>query len=177
VNVDQSDKCNPDIQLDLESFPWPWVDSTVEEVKLTHILEHIGSSPTAFLSFIRELWRVCLPSARIDVLVPHPRCDEFLWDVTHVRPITFEGLRMFSQQRNQEMISTANPETPLGIYNNVDFDIVQVKYIWKRNWAMLLEAGKVTPEDLAKNLTTQLNVAKEIQIEMRVVKPQRVTPS
>gem|GEM_PF-4029545 len=84
---------------------------------------------------------------------------------------------MFSQQRNQEMISTANPETPLGIYNNVDFDIVQVKYIWKRNWAMLLEAGKVTPEDLAKNLTTQLNVAKEIQIEMRVVKPQRVTPS
>ena len=38
VNVDRFG--NPDLKFDLETFPWPWLDNSVIEIKLIHILEH-----------------------------------------------------------------------------------------------------------------------------------------
>jgi hypothetical protein len=169
-NIDRMPRCLPDEIVDLEKFPWPWPDSTADEVRLIHVLEHIGDTSAVFLAFIKELWRVCAPRARINILVPHPRCDEFLWDATHVRPITPEGLRMFSQNRNQAMIERGNPETPLGIYLGVDFEIIEVDYIWKEPWRSLLRNGSMTNEQLNDILSKQLNVAKEISIEMRAIK-------
>lgn len=173
TNVDKRGECAPDEIVDLEKFPWPWPDSSAEEIRLTHVLEHIGSTPTTFLNFIKELWRICQTGATIKVLVPHPRSDEFLWDPTHVRPITAEGLRMFSQVRNQEMIRSGNPETPLGIYIGVDFDLLAVKYIWKKPWADAYIERRLTDQDLSECVLRELNVAKEIEITLQAVKPPR----
>ena len=170
-NVDKMSGCSPDEVVDLEQFPWPWPDSSSHEVLLIHVLEHIGDTSAVFLQFIKELWRISQPNADIDVLVPHPRCDEFLWDPTHVRAITPEGLRMFSQMRNRQIIEKRNPETPLGIYLGVDFEIVEVRYIWRQPWAAEYDAGRIKDKELSEMLLRNLNVAMEIEIKMRALKP------
>ena len=82
-DVDKVATCQPDELVNLETFPWPWPESSADEILVRHLLEHIGETPAVFLAFMKELWRVSKPSALIKILVPHPRCDEFLWDATH----------------------------------------------------------------------------------------------
>ena len=59
VNVDKYDTYNIDIKHDLEKFPYPFEDDTVEEIILSHVLEHIGQSPDIFIKILKELYRIC----------------------------------------------------------------------------------------------------------------------
>ncbi|HLO64329.1 MAG TPA: hypothetical protein VK165_15330, partial [Azonexus sp.] len=83
VNVDSQAGCQPDLVLDLEKTPWPWPDDSVDEIDLIHVLEHLGQAPEVYLGVMKELWRVCCDGARIRIMVPHPRSDDFLNDPTH----------------------------------------------------------------------------------------------
>ena len=44
-----------------KQFPWPWGESSVDEVHLIHVLEHLGREPHVYLGIMKELWRVCAP--------------------------------------------------------------------------------------------------------------------
>jgi predicted SAM-dependent methyltransferase len=48
---------DPDLTWDLETLPWPWADNSVEEVLLSHVLEHLGQTPASFLAIMQELER------------------------------------------------------------------------------------------------------------------------
>ena len=54
VNVDKYG--TPDIQHDLEIFPWPWEDSSITEIVLSHVLEHLGQNTQIYLRLIQELY-------------------------------------------------------------------------------------------------------------------------
>ncbi len=41
INADKFPTCSPDHVVDLEQFPWPWPDNTVNEVRMYHVLEHL----------------------------------------------------------------------------------------------------------------------------------------
>ena len=49
INVDKFDLYNVDLKHDLETFPYPFEDYSVEEIILSHLLEHIGQSPEIFI--------------------------------------------------------------------------------------------------------------------------------
>src|SRR4051812_28847226 len=100
INVDKFG--SPDVTCDLEQFPWPWEDNSVGEVEMFHVLEHLGESTATFMGIIKELYRVCRDGAMMRISVPHPRCDDFLNDPTHVRPITPEVMSLFSKRLNEE---------------------------------------------------------------------------
>ena len=70
VNVDSSPHCASDLLCDLEEFPWPWADSSVDEILITHVLEHLGATTEIYLSVLRELYRICRHDARITIVVP-----------------------------------------------------------------------------------------------------------
>ncbi|MBY0403020.1 MAG: methyltransferase domain-containing protein, partial [Cyanobacteria bacterium] len=89
VNVDKFG--NPDVLLDLESFPWPWETSSVDEIVLHHVMEHLGASAEVYFKIMQEMYRVCKPGALIHITVPHPRHNHFAFDPTHVRGILPEG--------------------------------------------------------------------------------------
>lgn len=171
VNVDRQSTCGPDVEVDLERMPWPWPDSGVSAVKLTHVLEHLGQDPSVFLTIMKELWRVCVDGATIEIVAPHPRSDEFLWDPTHVRPITLGGLRMFHQDRNRRLLDEQNPETPLGLLLGVDFEPISSRYEWRRPWRERLARGEISEEELLALVETQFNVAKEIHVTLQIHKP------
>ncbi len=132
VNVDKFGE--PDLRVDLEEFPWPWEDNSVANIELSHVLEHLGQQTKVYLKIIQEIYRVCVPGAKVHVKVPHHRHDNLLHDPTHVRAITPYGLSMFSQKFNQERQLKGEPTTPLGIYLGVDFELVKTHYVPSKLW-------------------------------------------
>lgn len=127
VNVDVSPACNPDLEWDLENTPWPIETSSADSVEFNHSLEHLGQQPSVYLDIIKELYRICKPDAVVSINVPHPRHNHFLADPTHVRPITSEGLSLFSKQLNLQWIDAKASNSPLGIYLDVDFELTSAK--------------------------------------------------
>ena len=169
-NVDRYAGCQPDQVVDLEVFPWPWADHSVAAVQMVHVLEHLGQSTDSYLNIILELYRVCAPDARVFIVVPHPRHDSFLTDPTHVRPITAEGLGMFSQSRNRRQQASGCANTPLGLMLGVDFEIEKADLILDPTWQRRLANGEVTIAQVNEAVQERFNVVESTQITLRVVK-------
>ena len=170
VNVDHSAGCEPDMVLDLESFPWPWPDDSVDEVALHHVLEHLGATTAKYFGVIRELWRVCRDGALVRITVPHPRHDDFLGDPSHVRPITVPGLQLFSRKANEQWIAMRAANTPLAIQLGVDFEIVQVESVLEQPWAAQMESGRISNEEIVQDVARYNNVVKEQRIVLKAIK-------
>ncbi|AFY38477.1 hypothetical protein Lepto7376_2186 [[Leptolyngbya] sp. PCC 7376] len=168
VNVDKFGE--PDLLLDLEEFPWPWEDNSVEEVVMHHVLEHLGQQTDVYLGLIQELYRVCKSGAIIDIRVPHHRHDNFITDPTHVRAITPGGLSMFSKRLNQEWKNTGAANTTLGLYLDIDFEVVSSVHVPSGEWARKWLEKEITSEALNEAAHRFNNVFEEVQIKLKAIK-------
>jgi len=129
VNVDKDEGCSPDLCFDITRADWPVDTSVIEEVLAEHILEHLeGTEP--YLTFWKELYRVCQHGAEIRIEVPHWRHDTFFHDPTHTRPITPVGIAMFDQERNFQDLMSKGRETKLGLICQIDIELKGVNYIY-----------------------------------------------
>jgi hypothetical protein len=170
VNVDRVSLAAADVILDLESSPWPWADSSVDEILFNHVLEHLGERNETFFSIMRELYRVARPGAEITIVVPHPRSDDYMNDPTHVRPITPAILRLFDQSANRELAAAGHTNTPLGLYLGVDFRIKSLAFLPDEPWLTRYNAGEINRDQLAEAERGFCNVIKEITIVCEAVK-------
>jgi hypothetical protein len=168
VNVDRVG--SPDLVWDLETFPWPWDDASVDEVRLHHVLEHLGATAASYLRIIQELYRVCRGGARVLITVPHPRHDDFLVDPTHVRPILAESFQLFSKRRCREWAEKGAANSALALWLDVDFELGPVSHRLDPRWLAQLQAGAISAEALSVMAQQIHNVVKEIAIELVVVK-------
>ena len=173
VNVDRSPECSPDRVVDLEQLPWPFEDSSCEEIVMSHVLEHLGQDTAAYLGIIRELYRICRNDALVKITVPHPRHDTFLIDPTHVRAIMPDSMALFSKQRNRECKERGISDTPLGLYLDVDFEVVDVSQMLDPLWEKNLASGKMTETEILGIARLYNNVIKEITITMKAIKRAR----
>ncbi len=172
VNVDCVAVCHPDMVVNLESTPWPWESDSVDEIKLIHVLEHLGQATEVFLSIIREMYRVCRDGAVIEIVVPHPRSDYFLGDPTHVRPITVDMLNLFNQRLNREWAQMGSSNTPLGLITGVDFEIESVVHTLEPEWKDKLVSGQMTEAEIATVARQYNNVIVQTRFIWRVRKLQ-----
>ncbi len=170
INVDKSPLSEPDQLVDLEQIPWPWSDGSISEIHLRHVLEHLGKSTDSYLAIISEMWRICQHGALIRIVVPHPRHDHYLNDPTHVRPITVQGLEMFSQKRNHEWIRKGIANTPLGLQIGVDFEIVSFDVVPDEPWRGRIKRGEIKSDQLQEAMRMYANVIMETTIVMRTIK-------
>lgn len=170
INVDFVAECKPDLVCNLEEFPWPWESDSVDQVLLSHVLEHLGETREVYLGIIKELYRVCKNGALINIQVPHPRHDFYLIDPTHVRPITVDGMRMFDQSLNKEWMQNKVSNTPLGIYLGVDLRVVNYSYLLDPFFQNLLDSNQITLEKINEMLRTHSNVCQQINMVLQVVK-------
>ncbi|HND32255.1 MAG TPA: hypothetical protein PKY30_08075 [Myxococcota bacterium] len=170
VNVDRYAGCQPDQVVDLEQTPWPWADNSAEEVQMIHVLEHLGQSTERYLAIIGELYRICAPNAKIFIVVPHPRHDSFLTDPTHVRPITAEGLAMFSQTRNRRQQAANCANTPLGLMLGIDLEVEKAELVLDPAWRQRLSRGEVTAAQVNEAVQERYNVVESSHIVLRAVK-------
>jgi hypothetical protein len=169
-NVDKFAGCAPDEVADLERFPWPWESDSADEVLLIHVLEHLGATTEAYFNVFRELYRICRHGARVQITVPHPRHDTFLADPTHVRPVTIDGLSMFSRRQCEIWIRDGRPNTPVAAMIGVDFEIESTSLVLEPVWRSRLELKKITEAELLLAIRERSNVVIETTAVLRAIK-------
>ena len=169
VNVDKFGE--PDLRHDLEEFPWPWPDDSVREIVMNHVLEHLGHDPKVYLAIMKEMYRVCRDGAAIRIVVPHFRHNYFFDDPTHVRAVTPLGLSLFSQRLNREWIAQGAANSPLGLYMEVDFELVETKYKPSSHWFRLHPGPGVDMDALLNESALFNNLIEELHFTLRPVKP------
>ena len=170
LNVDKEVECLPDKIQDLEVLPWDFKDDSVDQIILSHVLEHLGQTSQIYLLIIKELYRICKTGAKIAVTVPHPRHDDFLTDPTHVRPILPGQFYMYSKRHNKEWREQGVANTPLADYLDVDFEVGDVTWVLDNKWLQRLQNGKITSAELAEKAEHECNIIKEVQIQLTVMK-------
>jgi SAM-dependent methyltransferase len=177
INVDSQPATDPDLLWDLERFPWPFHDSSVDHVLMLHVLEHVGSDPDTFLGVMRELYRVCRDGARVVIKVPHPSHDDYLADPTHVRPVSFRLLQKFDRALNLQWKAENKADTPFALRTGVDFRFEDPFVVLDdRAVAIAVERGVVQAEE-SKDLTKMLelsriyrNLVKQLEVKLVVRK-------
>ncbi len=170
VNLDKFSYYKCDVTHDLEKFPYPFKNDSVNEILLSHVLEHIGQQPDTFINIIKELYRICTNSALIIINVPHPRHEDFLSDPTHVRPITVLGLSLFDQKLNRDWQKIGAANSPLGLIHDVNFNIEKYEYLLDENIVSKRNIGELNDQELEKMMLHNNNVIKQININLRAIK-------
>ena len=170
VNVDKFDLYDIDIKHDLERFPYPFDDNSVEEIILAHVLEHLGQAPEGFINIIKEIYRICKNQALINIIVPHPRHEAFVSDPTHVRPITGLGLSLFDKDLNEEWEKLGAANTPLALIHKVNFKIEETRYDIEKDILAKVKDGTIDQNKLKYMVKYYNNVVSQIDIKWRVIK-------
>jgi ubiquinone/menaquinone biosynthesis C-methylase UbiE len=119
----------PDLLLHIARDFWPWADSSVDEVRAEHVLEHIHPGEP-FFAVMRELYRVCKPGAQVLIVLPHPSHDIFLNDPTHRQALMPGTFAMFNKRYVEALAAKGDILTPFYKYLGVDFYFEKVQYLF-----------------------------------------------
>jgi SAM-dependent methyltransferase len=84
VNCDHHPLPGVDQVMDLDSFPWPFDDGSVDEIVASHVFEHVRFP----VDFVLECWRVLRPHGKLTIQCPHWTSENAFTDPTHVRFVT-----------------------------------------------------------------------------------------
>ena len=171
TNVDAFPHCQPDLVFNVETFPWPWEDDSIDGVLFHQSLEHMGETTEVFLKIITELYRVCKNGAEIEIHVPHPRSDNFINDPTHVRIITPQLLQLFDKNLNDKWKLNGSSATPLAHYLGVDFRIKAYNLTLEEPYKTQYYTQKISIEELGTFIRERSNVASGFIIIISVNKP------
>ena len=172
VNVDASAECKPDIIMDLEMVPWDFPDNAVSHIVMSHVLEHLGQTPKAFLAIMQELYRICRDGAEIEITVPHPFHDHFVSDPTHVRAITPMTLALFDREENLRWRAEGGANSPLALQCGVDFRIVDFQNRLEPPAMSALKQLEERDMMLAQSFFNfGRNLISEMWFKLKVVKP------
>lgn len=176
LNVDDDPLVEPDFVVDLEGGHLPFEDNSVEEIRAHHILEHIHN----FIPLMREIYRVCKHGALIDVVVPHHNHEVFYGDPTHVRPITVNGMFLFSKKFCDESKDKHHSTSGLAYKYNVNFDVISYDFDYDEFYMPLISSfnqrkqnNQVSPEEdfaFQRLMREANNVAINTKIKLMVIK-------
>jgi SAM-dependent methyltransferase len=170
LNLDKSPACGPDQVMDAEAFPWPFADSSVDEVLFHHSLEHMGAKADVFLRLLQELYRVCRPGAKVRVNVIHPRHDDFFNDPTRVRRISPDLMCLFSKRENRIWQQNKASNSLMAFYLDVDFEVRIGNSVLDPAYGEALERGQLTRDQLGQMVKSRNNIVRAYQIELEVLK-------
>ena len=170
INVDKYG--SPDILKDLEELPWEWDDDSIEEVLMIHVLEHLGQSTEVYLGIWKELYRICKNNALIRITVPHHKHEFFFDDPTHVRAVTPLGLQLFSKKNNLKWIQLGAANSPLGIYLDIDFDLIRTEIKPSADWFNLHpeEREKLNLNRLIQESKIYCNLIEQYTFTLKTIK-------
>lgn len=97
----------PDVRHDLSIFPWPFADSSADEVLAEHFLEHALD----FERTVYEIYRILKPGGILHFKVPHFRSAFYPWHLHHYQfstitcillcdkiPYQFGGAQLFKME-------------------------------------------------------------------------------
>lgn len=170
LHVDMFEECQPDVVHNLETFPYPFEDNSVDEILFNHSLEHIGQQPSVFLRVVQEVYRICKDEALVNINVPHPRHDNFLSDPTHVRAITPMTLQLFDLDLNKHWQKIKAANSPFAIYLGVNFKLLSANISIDQTYLDQLNSNTITHDELQVLIKERNNVATEYRFTWKAMK-------
>lgn len=153
IGVDLKKIEGVDIKLDLEKYPWPWGNNSVEEIYCSHFVEHVDD----LIRFMDECYRILKPMKKMVVRAPYYTSIQSMQDPTHKRPIS-EATFFYFNKEWREVNTIAH--YPI----KSDFD-VNYGYIFYPNW------GDRPHEERLFAMTHYFNVVSDIQVNL-IKRPQ-----
>lgn len=82
----------------LESFPWVFEDSSVEEILMYNVLEHLRDTTKV----MEELHRILIPNGKVTIKVPYYNSYGAATDPTHVRQFSEDSMNYFTPDGTTE---------------------------------------------------------------------------
>ena len=164
LNVDQFPECAPDVLWNLEQTPWPFAESSVDELVAHHVLEHLGQETKVFFAIIKELYRLMRHGGVLRIIVPHPHHPTFLSDPTHVRAFTANTFEMMNRAKNLDWAERGVNVTMLALMLDINFVTLEAIQRYDAPWQQKITDGELTLEQVRDAARTQLGVIKELII-------------
>jgi predicted SAM-dependent methyltransferase len=130
VGVDIAASPNVDVVHDLEQFPWPFEQSSVDEVFCSHYIEHTGD----LIKFMNELYRIMKPGAKARIIAPYYTSIRCWQDPTHKRAISEATFMYFHREWRDRNGLNHYPIT-------ADFDFVYALML-EPEWAKAAEEAR-----------------------------------
>ena len=147
------------------------------EIIAHHILEHIGEG---FIPLMIELYRVADNGCILDIIAPHIQHEVYYGDPTHKRPITVNGMSLFSKKYCREHIAKYSSSSGLGLRYNIDWDLESYDFDFDGFYEPMLKdffqrkkMNQVTPEEdysIQRLLREAWNVAMNVKLKMVAIK-------
>lgn len=82
-----------DIVADLEKFPWPFDDNSIDEIFCSHYIEHTPD----LISFANELHRILKVGGNAEIIAPYYSSIRAWQDPTHLRAISENTFLYFNK--------------------------------------------------------------------------------
>jgi ubiquinone/menaquinone biosynthesis C-methylase UbiE len=142
-----------DIVWDLENYPWPFDDNSIDEIYCSHYIEHTKD----LIKFMDEVWRICKPGAPVTIIAPYYSSIWAWRDPTHVRAISEETFLYFTKTFRETHGLAHMP-----IKSN--YEILEVIFALDNDFANKSE------EELRFAIRHYINVVMEIKVVLKVVK-------
>ena len=115
IGVDKIKTGQVDIVHDMNVYPYPFAEDSVDEVLLIHILEHLADT----IKVVEEIWRICKDGAVIRIEVPYYNSAGASQDPTHKSFFTENTFDYFTQ-------SGTTPLSEYNYYSSARFKILSV---------------------------------------------------
>lgn len=115
LGVDKLSLPGVDIVHDLNKFPYPFDDGSVDEIWMDQVLEHLNEP----LKVVEELYRICKDGALVTVGVPYFRSFYSAIDPTH---------RNFFSTYWFDYFDPTNPFNKRYQYSEAKFKVVGIKF-------------------------------------------------
>ena len=94
VGLDRNPDTAADIVCDLDVFPWPLDSESFDEIRLIHVIEHLGD----VVRTVEECHRILRPGGRIVMETPHYTDFSSFCDPTHRWHLNSFSFRYFGEQ-------------------------------------------------------------------------------
>jgi len=85
INVDVMPGKGINKVVDLNVFPWPWEDNSVNYIHASHIMEHFPNQEW----FLAECIRILKPGGRLRIVSPHASCIPSVGCLGHYRTYSY----------------------------------------------------------------------------------------
>lgn len=128
--VDIAETKDTDVVWDLEKFPWPFPDNSVDEIVCNHYIEHTKD----LIAFMNELYRIMVPGGSALIRAPYYNSMRAWQDPTHTRAISEATFLYYNKGWREANKLDHYPIT-------CDFDY-SYGYDFTPDWAMRSEEAK-----------------------------------
>jgi SAM-dependent methyltransferase len=103
VNIDNSPHIKKDMNFDLDKYPYPFEDNSVDFVLAMAVMEHLSD----IMAFMEEMHRILKPGGRLRFRVPLAFTHIDSKDPTHKQHFTPDTFTQFTREGKKSIITKA----------------------------------------------------------------------